>query len=130
MKRKYWIPILAVVLIVVFFAVYIALTAKTVIYEGEFNLAEHGTVISPEIAGKSMGSVADAESAAEAANRFWKEVYGRDFKGKIAISYDSQNACWKVEGSLSIHSVLDIGYFPAALISEDGTVIDCWLGQF
>ena len=130
MKRKYWIPMLAVFLILVSLVVYAVATAKTVSYEGEIDLTAYETVISPEIAGKSLGSVTDAGSAAEAANKLWKEVYGREFFGRISVEYDPQNACWLVEGSLSIHSVVDIGYFPAVLILKDGTVVDCWLGQF
>ena len=128
MKRWIWLLIIVAVAVCTT-AVWFS-ASKSVDFEGTFRLGDYHVTYMPEVSGKNVGEITDANTAAEKANQLWREVYGREFRGPMVVRYDPNNGCWLIESTLSIHAVLDFHYFPAALIFEDGTVKDCWLGQF
>ena len=114
--------------LVLFVVLCIAATnGNVVVSSGHFDLAEYPLYEDTLPDNCKIGAVPDAETAATEANKLWKEVYGREFCGRISVKYDDKNACWLVSGTLSL---FDFPFFPNALIKEDGTVLSIWLDQF
>ena len=103
---------------------------NTIVSGGSFHLEEEILFEENLPENRQLGAVPDEQSAVLAANQLWKEVYGREFRGKISVAYDEKNACFKVCGELSLASLFDFPYFPNAIIKTDGTVLSIWLGQF
>lgn len=100
---------------------------NAVALRGHFDLAEYPLYEDTLPDNRKIGLLPDAETAAIEANKLWKEVYGREFHGRISVKYDDNNGCWLVSGELSLFDFL---FFPNAIIKEDGTVLSIWLGQF
>lgn len=127
MKRIFLL--LVIVAVVVYCAVVWISVSNSVVFKGNFDWADYDYTYTPELSGKNVGEITDANAAAEIANKLWREVYGREFKGRITVRFNENNNCWLIEGSPSIQTVFDAHYFPAALIFADGTIKDCWLSQ-
>ena len=103
---------------------------NTIVSDGSFNLAEHTLYKENLPENCNLGIVPDQQTAALEANKLWREAFGREFRGKISVKYDSENDCWLVSGQLSLASIFDFPYFPNAIIKTDGTVLSIWLDQF
>ena len=103
------------------------ISENDVSYEGAFSLSQYElfTDVIPEKL--NLGTIQDAAQAAEKANDLWKQVFGKEFKGKILVAYDAENQCWLIEGTFSL---LTPFYFPNAIIASDGVVLSVWREQF
>ena len=131
MKKK--LPLIitgAVIALIVILLCVAAASPNTIVSGGSFHLEEEILFEENLPENRQLGAVPDEQSSALAANQLWKEVYGREFRGKISVAYDEKNACWQVCGELSLASLFDFPYFPNAIIKTDGTVLSVCLGQF
>lgn len=81
----------------------------------------------------NVGEVTNAKIAIEKAKELWIKKYGARNNGeiydyvrrKIEVSFDSENECWLINGTLPHRS---IGFVPYALIQKDGKVLAVWKG--
>jgi hypothetical protein len=99
----------------------------------EFNLTDYNWEIEHFSSNKNVGQIDNANIAIEKAKELWLEIYGMingepydPTRGrKINVSFDSENDCWRIYGTLP--SNVD-GAVPQALIKSDGDVLAVWMG--
>ena len=97
----------------------------------EFSLSSYQWEIENFPSDKNVGQVDDANTAIEKAQELWLEKYsivnGQTYNPingrKIEVSYDSENDCWHINGTLPPKSG---GGVPHAIIQRDGKVTAVW----
>ena len=80
---------------------------------------------------KNVGQIDDADTAVEKAKELWidafsavgEKPYQPAARGKIEVSYDSDEECWHINGTLKPDT---LGGVPHAIIRKNGNVIAVW----
>ena len=100
----------------------------------EFSLSDYWAKVFDFPYEKDVGPVTTPEVAIEKAKEVWRERYGKQYEEStypIAVAYDEENECWRVNETLpdKNHKGEDIvGATPHVLIKADGRVLAVWYG--
>ena len=109
-------------------------TKATEIQVLEFSLSDYWSKVFDFHYEKNVGPVTTSEVAIEKAKEVWRERYGKQYEEStypIAVAYDEENECWRVNETLpdKNHKGEDIvGATPHVLIKADGRVLAVWYG--
>lgn len=129
-KRRVWIIIL---FLVAGSAVFIYFKISNEIIVGEFCIETYRWEIENFPSDKNVGQVKNKEVAIQKAKQLWIDEFStfnnqsyNPVNGKeIEISYDAQNECWFINGTLPSNTK---GSVPCAIIDKDGNVLAVWMG--
>ena len=124
---------MGLVLAIIAGAIIVLFSSKKQLDAGEFSLANYQWEIETFPSDKNVGRVDDANVAVEKAKELWLDkfsmVNGQPYNPvngrKIKVSYDSENDCWLINGTLPSNTK---GSVPCALIQKDGKVLAIWMG--
>lgn len=107
------------------------LPPKEQIDVGQFTLATYQWEIENFPSDKKVGKVDNPNIAIEKAKELWVEesniIAGKPYdptnEEKIEVSYDPEEECWHINGTLPPNTV---GGVPHAIIRKNGEVIAAW----
>lgn len=82
---------------------------------------------------KNVGPIENAKIAVQKAKQLWidefstfnNQSYNPINGRKIEVSYDADNECWLINGTLSSRTK---GSVPYAIIEKEGKVLAVWMG--
>ena len=97
----------------------------------EFSLADYQWEVETFPSDKNVGQIDNAQTAVEKAKELWIDKFGtingqpyNPINGrKIEVSYDSEEECWHIYGTLPPNT---LGGVPHVIIRKDGKVIAIW----
>lgn len=132
MKNKAMIfMILGLVLAIIAGVIIMQFHSKKQTDVGTFELTKYQWEIENFPSDKNVGQVNDSDTAIEKAKELWIEEFsvidGKPYNPingrKIEVSYDSDEECWHINGTLKPDT---LGGVPHAIIRKNGNVIAVW----
>ena len=95
-----------------------------------FDLLDYDHILEEITDDRNVGTVPTKDVAIEKARMLWEEDFSSHMykfnDSPIVVAYDSQNKCWRINGTLPNNNTL--GAVPCALIKENGEVLAVWMG--
>ncbi len=130
-RRGLVLVIIGVTLIVIGGSIIVLLNLKKQLDVGEFSLVKYQWEIENFSSDKNVGKVDNPSIAIEKAKELWIEKFsainGQPYNPingrKIEVSYDSEEECWHINGTLPPNT---LGGVPHAIIRKNGEVVAVW----